>query len=275
MGEGPRDWSPPGYWDESPRSSARSAASTTTRPTARSTSRLKGLLAVLFGLASCWLPLSLPAGQSGSRGWAVTTIGITAVGWAIAVARARKAHNQSGSVLAVVGGALGVAGTILCLWSVLAFYSPGTVPPAPQLSALTGQSLTGTSPPQPGVIPSTALPSPSGRIVAPIAGADVTAPAQQLQANLRHVAFMLCAGISASKQFAQQNPRRFTGVPSSLTVGPDRVVTGGGTTYSTLPIGMTLEYTATPAGTYSLTVRDTQSGMGVGCDSTSNAITDR
>jgi hypothetical protein len=179
MGEGPRDWSPPGYWDESSHSSARLAASTTiTRPRARSTSQLKGLLAVLFGLASCWLPLSLPAEQSGSRGWVVTTIGITAVGCAITVARARMAQNQSAGIPAVVGGALGVAGTILCLWSVLAFYSPGTVPPAPQLSALTGQSLTGMSPPQPGVVPSSALPSPSGRVVAPIAGADVTTPAQ-------------------------------------------------------------------------------------------------
>jgi hypothetical protein len=86
---------------------------------------------------------------------------------------------------------------------------------------------------------------------------------------------MLCVGINESKQFAQQNPGRFIGVPSSLTVGPNRFVTGGNSTYSTLPIGMTLEYTATPEGSYSLTVRDTQSRMGVGCDSTSNAIIDR
>jgi hypothetical protein len=119
------------------------------------------------------------------------------------------------------------------------------------------------------------MPSSGGRIVAPIEGADVTAPAQQLHANLRHVAIALCAGVSASKQIAQQYPGTFGGVPSALTIGPDRVVSGGNASYSTLPVDMTLEYTATPAGTYSLTVRDTVSGMGVGCDSSSNAIIDR
>ena len=32
-------------------------------------------------------------------------------------------------------GALGSVGTILCLWSVVAFYSPGTLPSMPQLNA--------------------------------------------------------------------------------------------------------------------------------------------
>ena len=36
-----------------------------------------------------------------------------------------------------------------------------------------------------------------------------------------------------------------------------------------------LEYSATPAGAYSLTVRDVESGIGVGCDSGSNRVIDR
>jgi hypothetical protein len=165
----------------------------------------------------------------------------------------------------VFGGTLGVIGTILCLWSVLAFYSPGTVPPVPQLSTLTGQNLAGMPQSQPGV----------ARIVAPIEGANVTAPAQQLHENVRHVAFALCMGVSSSKQIAQQNPGMYSGLPSALTVGPDRVVNGGNATYSKLPADMTLDYTATPEGAFSLTVRDAQSGMGVGCDSSSNALVDR
>jgi hypothetical protein len=271
MGEGPRDWSPPGYWDDPQHPSASVAGSTKTAgPRERSDSRLKGLLAVLFGLASCFLPLGLPAEGSGYRGWVATSIGITAVGWAIWVARARRARNQSAGILAVTGGVLGVAGSILCLWSILAFYSPSTFPPAPRLLALTGQDQTVTSP-GPGVI-GPAVPSASGRVVAPIQGADVTAPTQQLRANLRHVAILLCGGLSASKQIARQYPGTLGGVPSSLTVGPDRVITGGNATYSTLPIDMTLEYTATPEGSYSLTVRDALSGIGVGCDSTRNVL---
>ena len=52
-------------------------------------------------------------------------------------------------------------------------------------------------------------------------------------------------------------------------------MTGRTATYSKLPVDMTFEYTATRDGAYSLTVRDTQSGIGVGCDSESNTIIDR
>jgi hypothetical protein len=38
---------------------------------------------------------------------------------------------------------------------------------------------------------------------------------------------------------------------------------------------MTLRYTGTAEGAYSLTVQDAQSGVGVGCDSTSNRTIDR
>ena len=274
MTQGPRDWNPPGYWDERPH---QAAAATPGLATQRSTSHLKGLLAVLFGLASCWLPLSLPPEGSGYRGWMFTTVGISAIGWAIAAKRARTARGESAGMLPFLGGTLGVVGTILCLWSVVAFYSPGTLPPVPQLAALTGSSLSATPQPPPGAATSSSpSPSPSGaRIVAPIEGANVTAPAQQLSANVRHVAIALCVGISSTKQIAQQYPGRFAGVPLTLTVRPDRLVIGGTATYSKLPADMTLDYTGTPDGIYSLTVRDAQSGIGVGCDSTSNRIIDR
>jgi hypothetical protein len=263
MGQGPRDWNPPGYWDEPPHSPHQAAAATTVLATHRSTSHLKGLLAVLFGLASCWLPLSIASEGSGYRGWMFTTIGVSAVGWAIAATRASAARGESAGMLPFLGGTLGVVGTILCLWSVLAFYSPGTLPPVPQLAALTGASPGSTPRQQPGVAPSSSRPPSGTRIVAPIDGADVTAPAQQLYANVRHVANAFCVGVSSSKQFAQQYPGRFAGVPLTLTVGPDRLVTGGTATYSKLPVDMTLEYTGTPEGAYSLTVRDAQSGIGV------------
>lgn len=275
MTQAPRDWNPPGYWDEPPRPTHQAAAGTLGLATQRSTSHLKGLLAVLFGLASCWLPLSLPPEGSGYRGWMFTTVGISAIGWAIAAKRARTARGESAGMLPFLGGTLGVVGTILCLWSVVAFYSPGTLPPVPQLAALTGSSLGGIPQQQPGVATSSTPPPSGTRIVAPIEGADVTAPAQQLSANVRHVAIALCVGISSTKQIAQQYPGRFAGVPLTLTVRPDRLVIGGTATYSKLPADMTLEYTGTAEGVYSLTVRDAQSGVGVGCDSTSNRIIDR
>lgn len=134
MTQGPRNWNPTGYWDEPPRPPHQTAASTTGLATERSTSRLKGLLAVLFGLASCWLPLSLPAEGSGYRGWMFTTVGISAIGWAIAAKRARAARGESAGMLPFLGETLGVVGTILCLWSVVGFSSPGTLPPVPQLN---------------------------------------------------------------------------------------------------------------------------------------------
>ena len=94
MMHGPRDGNPPGYWDEPPRPPHQAAAATLGLVSERSTSHLTGLLAVLFGLASCWLPLLLPPEGSGYRGWPRTTVGISAIGWAIAAKRAKAARGE-------------------------------------------------------------------------------------------------------------------------------------------------------------------------------------
>ncbi|WP_159078110.1 hypothetical protein [Homoserinimonas hongtaonis] len=120
-----------------------------------------------------------------------------------------------------------------------------------------------------------ASPTAAPPVVEPIAGAAITAPDEQLLANVRHVARNLCTGVAASKQMGMQYGSGFGGVPLSLTVGADGTVSGGTATYSQLPIDMALEYFGTPEGDYSLTVRDIVSGLGVGCDSFSDNLVTR
>lgn len=276
MADGPRDWSPPGYWDVTqPSAASKSPVTRVAQPHKRVRSGLYALLSVALGLIACWLPLSLAAADSGYRGWAVTTIGLTAVGFAIAAARARAARGKSAGVVSVLGGSLGVVGTVLCLWCVAAFYF-SSIPPIPTLASITGQSaLLAPSVTGPIAATPTAPGTSSARIVAPIAGADVVAPALQLHANVRHVALGLCVGVSSTVQVREQYGDAFDGLPLSLTVGPDGTVSAGKTTFSKLPADMRLEYSATPEGVFRLTVRDAQSGLGVGCDSGSNRLVDR
>lgn len=263
---GPRDWNPPGYWDEAPTSNESISRTTqVSLPRGSAKSGLYSLLSIALGLFACWLPLSLPAANTGSRGWAVTTIGLTAVSVAVAAARSRARQGKSAGVLTVLGSALGILGTVLCLWSAAAF-TWSSVPAAPTFNSLTGVSVPIAG--APGVAAPTATPAtPATRIVAPLAGADVVAPPLQLRANVRHVAFGLCMGVRSSVQFEKQYGSSFGGLPMSLEVGPDGTVTAGTTTYSKLPADMKLDYLATPEGTYSLMVRDTLSGIGVGCQS--------
>ncbi len=91
MRQGPRDWNPPGYWDEPSASvTTRSArAYATTMPKARS-SNVIGLLAVALGLFATLLPLAHPDASPGFRGFAFTTAGLTAVMFAIRAAHLRR-----------------------------------------------------------------------------------------------------------------------------------------------------------------------------------------
>ncbi|WP_394552522.1 hypothetical protein ACDF64_16960 [Agromyces sp. MMS24-JH15] len=147
-GSGPRDWSPAGYWDEpsAPRATGRAGragrrpAARTATATATATVRpsrgwlVPGFVSLFAGIVAVVAPLGVVLdGRVG--GWVVTTVGITAVGFAIESARRRRAWRGSAGVLAWVGGVLGVVGTLLCLWTVAAASLPDAVPPAPRLVA--------------------------------------------------------------------------------------------------------------------------------------------
>ena len=80
--DGPRDWSPPGYWNDS-------VVSTPTPSISRraDSARTSALVSVMFGLFSVAWPLALASPQPGAVGWAVTTAGLTAMFFA-----ARRRH---------------------------------------------------------------------------------------------------------------------------------------------------------------------------------------
>ena len=245
---GPRDWSPAGYWAE-PAAPALTRARTRPRP-------LNGLVAVMLGLGAVFLPVAT-ASRPGYTGWFFTTIGISAI---VLAGRYRK---SGGSLfLSSVGSILGVLGTVLCVWSLVAFYSPASVPAFPSL-----QAVAGVAPVAPTGAEGAALPAPSSnvRVVAPFEGANVV-PGNQLHANLVHVVFMLGAAMS----FEQTQGT----LPSALSVRPDGTVTSPGVTYSKLAPYMALSYAVAPGG-FALTVKDIPTGMAVGVDPGSNRVVDR
>ena len=250
--DGPRDWSPAGYWESGSSGSGGSTfAATRSRPRP-----LNGLVSVLFGLISVFLPLAAVS-RPGYTGWVITTLGISAVFLA-----ARYRRSGGGAFLSMTGGTLGVIGTILCLWSLAAFYLPGSVPAVPSIrpvSAATAGAL-----PLAGVQPSQ-VEAPATRVVPPFEGADVV-PGNQVHANLVHVAFTF--GSVLQYQSSQGT------LPSALTVQPDGTVTAPGVTYSKIAPYMALEYGVTP-GSFTFTVRDTISGMAVGVDPATNRVVDR
>jgi hypothetical protein len=198
-------------------------------------------------------------------------VGISGLWCALAAARARRTRGQNAGILAVLGGTLGIAGTVLCIWSLAAFYLPTSVPPSPQIVSIAA----GTQAPVSAPVLTPVVVAPATRVVAPIAGANVVAPTEQLRANVRHIAYNLCGGLAGTAQIHDQYGDTYAGVPATLVVQSDGMVSGGTATYSQLPTDMALEYSATPEGAYSLTVRDFASGIGVGCDSESNRVIDR
>ena len=88
-------------------------------------------------------------------------------------------------------------------------------------------------------------------------------PGNQVHANLVAVALALGSAL--------QYERSQGTLPSALSVQPDGTVTSPGVTYSKIAPYMSIDYAVTP-GSYTLTVRDTVSGMAVGIDPTTNQV---
>ena len=261
MSDGPRDWSPPGYWDES-----RATPVTVARSRARSrrtdSPRTVALVSVMLGLFSVAWPLLLASPQPASSGWAMTTSGLAAI---FLATRSRRAG--SAPALPAIGATLGVVGTVLCIWSMVAFYNAGVVPAPPSLRAFyTGQTAPAAVQPLPAA--PAAVAAPASRVVPPFETADVTAPTQQLRANLRHVIFSLAPVLVYERDEGA--------LPSSLSVDPDGLVRSPGATYSKIAPYMALTYgiVAGPAG-FTLTVTDTVSGIAESVDPVTRQVIDR
>ncbi|GAB3123668.1 hypothetical protein [Glaciibacter psychrotolerans] len=216
---------------------------------------LYGLVSVLLGLVACLLPLSLPSAGGGFSGFAVTKAGVTALVFA-----ARSASR----FLSVIGATLGVVGTILCVWSLAAFYAPGSVPAAPTMATLTS-AVQAAEPKSVGTVADVS--GVGARVVAPVEGADVTAPADQLRANLRHVIFSLCIGLNFSRDHGD--------LPNGLAIAADGTISSATARYTSLPSDMHLSYVpASDGAAYKLTITDVESGIAVSYDSALNQVVD-
>jgi hypothetical protein len=263
MADGPRDWNPPGYWDGQPTAGAGPARAARPVTRGRATSpHVMALLAILLGLGGALFPLEAASSSGSVHGFAWSTFGVSAVFFAYRAGKARYPGGRSSPILAFIGGLLGVAGVVLSLWSVLAFYNPTAVPPLPHLGASTAAAAPALpiAPPTAATLSATttalSLAPEIGRIVPALPGADLTTPATQLHANLVNVALMLGSAAAFSPTGGP--------VPAELTVQPDGLVATTDATFSVLPAYMRMSYAPSADLTsFVLTITDIQSGMSV------------
>ena len=274
MGDGPRDWSPRGYWDDtsSGRGTHPSWGSSTT-VAVRSRRSWLSLLSLLFGSAAFFTMLFAP-GTMSRAGFVWTTAGLTAVYFGIHHFSRHRRGLARGVLMASLGITFGAAATLLSIWGMLSYSYP-TLPTPPHIAL--GQ------PPPPPASPSSdptldAVPTPAaeddhsyemraGRVVPPAPNAHEVEPAYQLQANLVAAAYEICVGIS---QYREQ----YGAVPDSLTVGDDGAISIAGVTFSAvLPAYMRMSFTpGAPDESAFLTLADAQSGMAVSCVRSSNGF---
>ena len=271
MGHGPRDWNPPGYWDAP-------AANTITRPRSRyvatqpraRSSNLTGLLAVAFGLFATLLPLAHPDVSTGFRGFAFTTAGITAISLAIRATQLRREGRASSRLLPALGGTLGVAGTLLSIWSLAFFYAPNAVPPMPSLASLT--ALTQPMATAPGVLPQ-AIPAAPAPQVVPDAPATMPLATTPRSPEETRAAMQMAAGTIS---FVLKNLRTpGQPWPTELLINADNMVsTPEGQALFQIPVGTTGGYARSNSGeNYRLTITDDASGAGVTFDSATDLVT--
>ena len=259
MGNGPRDWTPPEPRDRQTGSATFSPSAPAPRAALRApvNGRLAGLFAIALGLFACWWPLSVPAATADARGFAVTTAGVTAL------FLAARAGNTGFRRIAAVGSLLGLVGTALCVWSLVAFhFADLPIPPVPRLS--TGLSQIDSEPRPAPLTVDAVVP----RIVAPIEGADIASmPEGQLRANLRHIVFNLTGDLGY--------PQQQGALPEAISISSEGIAYYGNATLSAVPADMILEYARSSDGlNFTIRVSDAVSGMAVSADSATGVVVD-
>lgn len=271
MGQGPRDWNPPGYWDEPSASvSTRSfRAYASTKPMARA-SNVIGLLAVALGLFATLLPLAHPDASTGFRGFAFTTAGVTAVMLAMRAAHLRREGRATSRLLPLAGGILGVTGTFLSLWSLAFYYAPNVIPPMPSLTSLTeiAQPFLNTS--DGSVSPEVGS---TAQKVIPSSVALVPLESAVLSPEETQSAMQMTAGTVAYVLKSLRLPG--DPWPSALYIDAENMVmTEEGDELALLPAGTTATYTRSTSGeNYRLTIASDLTGTGVTFDTQSGVVT--
>ena len=271
MGDGPRDWSPPGYWDDGPRMKTpyRAGAGTALATAPRRRFSASAVLSALFGVTAVVLTLA-PLWSDGSSHRLWTTAGLTAVYLGAAHLSKRRRGLVRGRGLASFGIVTGAVGTALLVWGVLWSELPG-VPAPPQVALASsgqaapprtpaGQGLPDLAPPEAQSAEERTYEPRTGREVPPAPNAQTVDPPYQLQANLVAIAYEICVGLDGYRG-------RHGTLPDSLTLQDDgRVTSPDAASIAIVPAYARISYVPNaPDGTSYLTVADTESGMAMSC----------
>ncbi|WP_104125863.1 hypothetical protein [Cryobacterium sp. Y57] len=231
---------------------------------------MNGLLAVALGLFATLFPLVHPDASTGYRGFAFTTVGITAISLAIRATQLRREGRATSRLLPTIGGTLGVAGTLLSIWSLAFFYAPNIVPPMPSLASLT--ALTQPVVAAPG-ISTQAVPAATAPKVVPDSLATTPLATAPRSPDETRAAMQLAAGTISFVLKDLRTPGQPW--PTALLVNADNMVsTPEGHALHQIPVGTTGGYARSISGeNYRLTITDDSSGAGVTFDSATGLVT--
>lgn len=293
MGNGPRDWSPPGYWDDKPNAGAHRSDRWNAPTVSSASSRRRGrrawsVLSALLGLAALVLVLVPLFSRDANPRLIWATVGLSAIFLGITHLVARRRYLADGRALASIGIGTGAVATALMAWGVL-WVELRSMPAPPQVAfsgvlapaEIDTVALPPAQPaqqagvdPAPVVTPNTTAPSAApkpvaddrgyelraGRAMPPVPNAKPVTAEYQLQANLVVTAYEICVALDSYRTQRGANP-------PSLTVGGDGRISAADVVFGTvLPAYMRLSYApASPDGAAYVTVADIESGMAMSC----------
>lgn len=249
-GPGPRDWSPPEYAD--PARSRGSRHAYASRPSRSWSAARPGrapwallLFALLLGIAAAVVGLTEPATDH-SRGYLVSTIGITAIVLGVRVAVRTRGRSSLWRFFGVLAAVLGGVGSALMLYAVVATGLVGHGITLPSISLRPDSAIAGAPVSVPTAVPTarTSSGSTAAAGTTSASGTDGAAASAQEAASLQASAVGLA---NAMRQDFGEGP-----FPASLVltngVSPE-IALPSGAALASLPAGDRLVYSRSTDGT--------------------------
>jgi hypothetical protein len=264
-GPGPRDWSPPeSGWGSAPPTRPRTTTISPYEPPRRRTRPgWYAALALLLGATAFVVGVTEPNADGVSRGFLVSTIGITAM---ITGSHAVRVGGQFARAFGRGGAIFGAVGTALMAYALIAYsLAPGVELPSLSIASLRSPSSTMTNPL--GVTTADAAPAQAAEPNTSIDRTPTTAPEERsrLASSAGTLSFVLRQRFGAGPY-----PARLVARPGD----PWTVAVDGGAGLAPLPTGARVVYSTSADGTaWNVSIIGAQFGQVATISSAVNTVT--